>query len=224
MNIFRYTFCLVICILPWPVKRLVLNYFFGYSLCKTSYIGLSWIFPKYLKMMENAKIATGNVCLHLDRLIMLHDSSIARGNWITGYPKSNDDHFSHIVDRDPSLYIGEHSSITKKHHFDCTESIRIGSFTTIAGYGSQFLTHSINIKLAIQDAKPISIGDFCFIGTSSTFLGGSMLSNGCVVGANSLVNKAHKESFCLIAGSPAVLVKKMSANFKYFTRTKGYID
>ena len=49
---------------------------------------------------------------------------------------------------------------TKYHHFDCTSNIHIGKFTTIAGYHSQFLTHSIDLYENRQDSNSILIGDY----------------------------------------------------------------
>jgi acetyltransferase-like isoleucine patch superfamily enzyme len=117
----------------------------------------------------------------------------------------------------------KHSSITKNHHIDCTNLIQIGDFVTVAGYSSQLLTHSINIELNIQDSNPIMIGDYCFVGTSSTILGGSVLPGYSVLGANSLLNKPFVNPYRLYGGNPAKEIKALGHDFKYFTRESGFV-
>lgn len=56
-------------------------------------------------------------------------------------------------------------------------------------------------------ANPIKIGDCSWIGINCTILDGTVLGNHCVVGANSVV-KGKFPGYCVIAGSPARIVKK----------------
>lgn len=211
-------------LLPWPIKRLVLVTFFKYEIHPTARIGLSWIYPRKLMMDPDSSIGHFNVAVHLDLISLGNDSSIARGNWITGFPsKTNSKHFSHQINRESSLQIGKHSAITKNHHIDCTNTIQIGNFVTVAGYASQLLTHSINIELNLQDSSPIVIGDYCFVGTASTILGGATLPSYSVLGANSLLNKSYAIPYRLYAGNPAKEIKELPIDFKYFNRTTGFV-
>jgi acetyltransferase-like isoleucine patch superfamily enzyme len=198
--------------------------YFKYEIHPSARIGLSWIYPKKLIMDANSQVGPFNVAVHLDLITMGKQSSIARGNWITGFSShSNSKHFSHQKDRESNLIIGEHSAITKNHHIDCTNVITIGKFVTVAGYSSQLLTHSINIELNIQDSHPISIGDYCFVGTASTILGGAILPAYSVLGAKSLLNKAFTKPYRLYGGNPAKEIKELSQEFKYFNRELGFV-
>lgn len=211
-------------LLPWPLKRLLLVYFFKYKIHPSARIGFSWIYPKKLIMDSNSSIGNFNVAVHLDLIEIGKNSSIARGNWITGFPTNTDSkHFAHQKNRKSNLIIGQHSAITKNHHIDCTNVITIGNFATIAGYSSQLLTHSINIGLNIQDSHPISIGNYCFVGTASTILGGAVLPAYCVLGANTLLTKAFTTPYRLYGGNPAKEIKELSKDFKYFTREVGFV-
>lgn len=210
--------------MPWRIKRFMLIQFFKYEIHPSARIGLSWIYPKKLIMSSNSSIGHFNVAVHLEILKIEQHSTIVRGNWITGFPSnSNSLHFSHQPDRISQLLIGEHSAITKNHHIDCTNTVQIGSFVTIAGYASQFLSHSINIELNIQDSRPITIGDYCFVGTASTILGGANLPSYSVLGANSLLNKAFTVPYRLYGGNPSKEIKELSKDFKYFTREIGFV-
>lgn len=59
--------------------------------------------------------------------------------------------------------------------------------------------------------KPISIGKNCFIGCNSLILKGTVLGDGCVVGAGTVVCGKFEDN-CVIAGNPAKVVKRLDNN------------
>ncbi|MEN9632268.1 MAG: hypothetical protein RL077_672 [Verrucomicrobiota bacterium] len=208
---------------PWFLKRRFLNHFWNYKLAPDAKIGISFIYPQHLTMEAGASIASGVVAINIESLHMCAWSSIDRGTWITGHPKGSDTHFTHETERDPSLYIGTHSAITKGHIIDCTSSVNIGKYSTIAGYRSQILTHSINILNCRQQSAPIKIGDYCFLGTNVLLIGGAEMADYTVLSAGSLLNKKFTTNYALIGGVPAKIIKEIPANAKYFTRSVGFI-
>ncbi|MGB3619187.1 MAG: acyltransferase [Catalinimonas sp.] len=215
----------LIVLLPWRLKRWVLQRRFGYRLHPTARIGLAWIYPSQLVMGPRARIAHFSVAIHLDRIEMDEGASIGRSNWITGFSTLRPTkHFQHQTDRRAELRMGAASAITKNHHIDCTNLIEIGAFTTVAGYNSQLLTHSIDLFESRQNSVPISIGAYCFVGTNVVILGGGHLPSYSVLGAKSLLNKRFEEEGCLYAGVPAARVKPISREAKYFKRTEGFVN
>ncbi|MBS7566462.1 hypothetical protein KHS38_18805 [Mucilaginibacter sp. Bleaf8] len=211
-------------ILPWPLRRRALQSWFGFEIHSTAKIGLSWVFPANLVMGPNTKIDHFVVAVHLNRIVMHDHAIIGRSNWITGFEtNSTSMHFKHQTDRQAVLIMKEHSAITKKHHIDCTSAIEIGKFTTVAGYNSQLLTHSIDVFENRQHSAPITIGDYCFIGTNVTVLGGAVLPSFCVLGAKSLLNKPFESEWTLYGGVPAKELKKISRDAKYFHRLDGFV-
>ena len=56
------------------------------------------------------------------------------------------------------------------------------------------------------NAKPIIIGNNCWIGTSAIILPGTILGNNCIVAAGSVVNGEFKDN-SLIGGNPAKFIK-----------------
>jgi acetyltransferase-like isoleucine patch superfamily enzyme len=220
----RYLSLLII-LLPWPLRRAVLRRFFGYEIADTSRIGLSWIFPKKLVMKEGARIGHLTICKDIDLLQMEESSHIGNLDWITGYPSDlqGPGHFGHQPDRRPELLLSRHAAITNRHFIDCTERIQIGPFATVAGFASQLMTHSVNIEFCRQEAYPINIGAYCFVGTNCVLLGGSALPDYCVLGAKSLLNQAFTESYYLYGGVPAKPIKALPPTNKYFQRTSGFI-
>ncbi|MEJ8768808.1 acyltransferase [Prevotella sp. HCN-7019] len=215
---------LIVMVLPWFLKKRILRTFYKYKIHDTAYIGLSYVYPIYLEMGEGASIGHFNVAIHLDSMILGKNSSISRSNWITGFPTgTKSKHFAHQKNRKSELMLGDESAITKKHHIDCTNSITIGKYTTIAGYNSQLLTHSIDIYEGRQDSHPIEIGDYCFVGTSVIVLGGSSLPSYSVLAAGSVLNKKYEDKYKLYAGVPAISRKDITCDAKYFNRGKGFV-
>lgn len=211
-------------ILPWRLKRIALRLWFGYRIHPKSKIGFSWIYPKHLIMDEGARIDMFTIAIHLDLIEMNCNSEIGRGNWITGFPtETNSLHFKGQPNRRSELTMGEHSAITKNHHIDCTSSVTIGRFSTIAGYQTQLLTHSIDILKNRQVSKPILIGNYTFVGTNSVILGGAVLPNFSVLGAKSLLNKAYSKEYMLYGGVPAKPLTNLDEEAEYFLRPVGFV-
>ena len=214
----------VVC-LPWKLRRTVLTKFYKYEIAASARIGFSWVFPKTLEMAAHSQIGHLNVAINLDAIQMEEHSKIGRRNWITGFPSTaNPRHFKHTPNRQPRLRMGAHSAITKNHHIDCTDEFSVGRFTTIAGYFSQFLTHSIDVVHNRQSSLPISIGDYCFVGTNVVVLGGASLPNHCVLGAKSMLNKAFSEQYHLYAGVPAQALSPLPQDSGYFQRAVGFVE
>lgn len=205
-------------------KRRILNYFFGYKIHPKAYIGFSYIFPDKLTMGKNSYIGHFNTAVNLDEIIIGEEVSVARGNWITGFSsKKVSKHFNHQTGRRSVLVIDDHSAITKNHHIDCTSAIHIGKFTTIAGYNSQLLTHSINVYENRQDSHPITIGDYVFVSTGVVILGGARIPSYSILGAKSMLNKPFTEEWVLYGGNPAKPIKNIDKSALYFNRQIGFV-
>ena len=121
------------------------------------------------------------------------------------------------------MILGEHAAITHRHLIDCTNSVVIGRFTTMAGFQSQILTHSIDLERNRQASAPVRVGEYCFIGTNSVLLPGSVLPDFCVLGAKSLLNKSFTTTHQLYAGVPAEPVKTFPPDWDYFRRSQGFV-
>lgn len=215
---------LLVLLLPWFLKRRILNRFYKYKLHPNAYIGFSYIYPAFLQMDKGACIGNLNVAVNLDTIIIGQNSIIARSNWITGFPTGSDSkHFAHDKQRRSELIIGHDSSITKKHHLDCTNTVLIGNYVTIGGYNTCILSHSIDIYRCRQDSAPITIGDYCFVSTGVTILGGAALPGFSTLGAGAVLNKKFNKTHHLYGGVPARQLKEIDKNAEYFKRSDGFI-
>jgi acetyltransferase-like isoleucine patch superfamily enzyme len=220
----RFFSLVLVSLLPWSVKRFILESVYGFKIHPRARIGISIVAPDYLEMGADSQIATGVVMINIRRVTIGDYSVIMRGCWFSAYPLRLQGSFSHIKNRCPDLIIGSHVGITKNHHIDCTESVAIGDFTTIAGYGSQILTHSMDLSIPRQDAKPINIGAHSFVGSRVIILPGCSLQDKTVVAAGSVITKSFERGSVLVGGVPAKVIEELPANYGYFKRDIGYVN
>lgn len=224
LNILKIIINCSVTLLPFRLRRIILAKCYGYDIHPQTKIGLSYIFPKHLVMEKGAAIGHLNVAVNLDKMVLGKNSIISRGNWITGFPTGTKSrHFANDTDRKSELIIGKESAITKNHHIDCTNSVHIGDFTTIAGYNSIFLTHSIDIYENRQSSRPISVGNYCFVSTNAKVMGGCRLPDNSALAAGAVLTKVYTDEWTIYGGIPARPIKKIPATAKYFHREKGFV-
>ncbi len=210
--------------MPLTLKKIIYKKIFKFKIDSSAKIGFSLILSDSLNMAENSKIGHFNVIKGLSEISIGMDGIIGSLNWISGFPLNrHSSHFSDQPNRSPKLVLGEHAAITNRHLIDCTDSVTIGCFSTLAGFRSQILTHSISIVDSRQRSGPVVIGDFTFIGTGVIILANSKLPDFSVLGAGSVLNKKYVEGHLLYAGNPARPIKNLATDTAYFNRKTGYV-
>jgi len=112
------------------------------------------------------------------------------------------------------MTVGDNFAVSGNTSFVCYKEITIGRDVQFA-WDSLVMdsdAHKIynHEGVRINEDKPVIIGDKVWLACQNTVLKGSVIGNNCVVGANSLLNKAYTDDGVIIAGSPARVVKKIS--------------
>lgn len=176
----------------------------GAKIGKKCRIGMSLIEAERLEMGDHVHIGHFNLMWRLKSLKLETGSRLTSMNWLTGA-------------RMGSFRLGRNSAITRFHFLEASGNIDIGANTIIAGRNSHFFTHGIS-STNLDDVRPITIGDWCYIGSSSRFVPGSGVSYGTFVGMGSVVTKNLEDKYVLVAGVPAMVKKKLSSNDVYFDR------
>lgn len=111
------------------------------------------------------------------------------------------------------LEIGNNFNNSAKITIVCAKNIKIESDvltswdTFIMDTDFHHVIDTNTNNLSIME-KPISIGKNVWIGMRSVVLKGSKIADGCIVGACSLVAGKFDEQNCLLAGDPAIIIKK----------------
>ncbi len=210
---------------PWRLRRLILQTMCGFVIHKTAFISrFALVSSSRLEMGPNSRIGPFTVCKGSELLRLDECGFIGPLNWITAFPLgTRSPHFELDPERKPHLIIERHAAITSRHLIDCTDEVKIGAFTTFAGFRSQILTHSIDLNQSRQRCKPVHIGHHCFVGTSCVLLGGSSLPNCSVLGAHSLLASRHETPGYLYGGVPAERIKPIEPEAKYFSRATGFV-
>ncbi len=219
----KILFYFFLAILPCACKKFIYVRFLGAQIHKTAKIGFSFIDSKKLIMEANSVI--GHICFirGLEELSLLEGATI--GNFIRASAAPlNSNLFKNSPDRYPALKIGNQSGITGRHYFDCSDTVVIGEFSTIAGLGCSFFTHGINIEKNRQETEKIIIGNYCMVSAHCVLIKGSVLPDYSVLGANSTLHKEFEEPYVLYSGVPAKPVKRFDPSLAYFNRDKGFVD
>lgn len=211
-------------VLPWSLRRILLEKLFRFELSKDSKIGLSIVLADKVVLEEGSVISNLTFINRIDYLHLKPFSKIGRRNWITGASTNNSKSFSSVNNRKCEFIIGKHTRIVDRHLIDCNGSVYIGDYSTVAGNRSQILTHSIDIKSSTQKTESVHIGDYCFIGTGCIFLMGTSIPSFSVLGAGSTVTKSFNENYALYAGNPTRFIKDLDKDYKYFSREFGNVS
>ncbi len=216
-------FQLALLFFPWKIRRWLLMWWYGFEIHPTAKIGKSIILAKKLIMEPFSRIHHGVFCKGIDLLKMGEDSGIANGTFITGFSLSRKNFFKHVVNRKCELVLGRSAGITSRHFVDCNGGVYVGDFTTVAGLRTQILTHSIDVYENRQDAKPVTIGKYCFLGTGCILLPGSALPDYSILGAGAVLTKVHAETGMLYGGNPAKAIKKLDVKQVAYFHRKNHV-
>lgn len=116
------------------------------------------------------------------------------------------------VDYGYNIHVGENFYA----NFDCTFldvcPIRIGDNAMLGPdvnlYTPEHPLHPVERNGGMEFARPITIGDNCWIGGNATIIGGVTLGDNVVVAAGSVVTKSFPDNV-VVAGNPARVIKEV---------------
>ena len=156
----------------------------------------TYIYSRYIKIKSIRDICIGNGCKIM---------AGARIETISNYAG---------VSFRPQIIIKDGVCINQNFHCTCAESIVIGAGTSItANCGIFDIEHpytniNVNPRKAEISVNAVSIGENSLIGMNSVIMPGAHLGKHTVVGANSTVLKGNYPDYCVLAGSPAKIIKR----------------
>lgn len=207
--------------LPWALRRLLLNLLPGFRLHPKSRIGWSVFNVARLELHEGAYIGSLNYAKGLRSIVVEEFGIINNLNWITAYPAGGPTFFQHCEGREPALVVRRHAAITSRHLIDCTGGVEVGAFAIVAGWGSQVISHSIDLEASRQDAHPVHVGEYSFVGSRSVLLMGSRFPDRSVLVAGSTFGLRDAEPGGVFGGVPARRLRDVDGAF--FSRERGYV-
>ena len=220
-------------LLPSFLMRPCYRLFFGYRIGKRVRIGCSIIDADVCEIGDDCLIGHGNLVVGVKKLTLGDHVRIGHLNIIRGGDEVTLGRYSELLrlneinsildpdvvnSVDPRFTLGPGSVVTTGHKIDFTDRVTIGRRTIIGGRNSSFWTHNR------QKTRPITIGDFAYVGSEIRMAPGASIPSRCIVGIGSVViNEVNGEGW-LIAGVPAKTIKELSSDDKFLIERKTRLD
>lgn len=143
------------------------------------------------------------------------------------------DYVIRITDKG-QVTIGKNIGFGSDTKIYCEQSITIGNFCRIP-YGSTFMDTNYHYSIdtisgcIYRKSSPILIGNYNWIGNTSTIMKGTITSDGCIIASKSHLNKDYSKlgdgKTCLVlAGSPAKIVRENSTRIMSLIHEKELND
>jgi acetyltransferase-like isoleucine patch superfamily enzyme len=218
-----------IALLPSFLKRPCYRLFFGYQIGRRVRVGFSIIDAGACQIDDDVWIGHLNIFIGVKELVLGDHVKIGHLNIIRGGDLVSLGRYSELIRMneinsipepdvvnpvDPRFTLGNGSIVTAGHKIDFTDRVEIGRRAIIGGRNSSLWTHNR------QRTRPITIGDFAYLGSEIRMAPGSSLPSRCVVGIGSVITKQIDTDGWLIAGVPARPVKELSADDRFLVERK----
>ena len=184
--------------------------------------GISYVFTKIF--WPNARLVRYPICVRGKKNMTYGE------NFNVGF----NCRFDLLTDGEPSLLIGKNFDMGDYCHVSALGKVEIGN-NFLCGNSVYIgdISHGLYRKeegevQSSPDSVPkdrpiyvdkIRIGNNVWIGEHSVILPGSIIGNGCIIGANSVVNREIPDN-CIAAGNPAKIIKRWNDDTKSWEREK----
>jgi len=215
--------------LPMPLARLCYRWFFGYKIGRRVRIGFSIIDvgdceidddvtighfnifygTRNLRIGDNTKIGVMNIFRGGDVIDIGRYCEILRLNEINSIPEPD------IVNvAEPTFVLGDGSMIGASHKIDFTDRVQLGKRVILGGRNSSLWTHNR------QMTRPITIGDYTYLGSEIRIAPGGNVPAKCIVGIGAVITKTFEHEYWLIGGLPAKELKELDEDGRFLTERK----
>jgi acetyltransferase-like isoleucine patch superfamily enzyme len=198
--------------------------FFGYHIGRRVHFGVSIIDAAECHIEDDVRIGHLNVIVGVKKLSMGDHVRIGHLNIIRGGEEVQLGRYAEIIRMneinsipepdavnpvEPRFMLGAGSIVTTGHKIDFTDRVDIGRRTIIGGRNSSLWTHNR------QRTRPISIGEFAYVGSEIRMAPGSSIPSRCIVGIGSVITSKIDAEEWLIGGLPAKPIKELSSEDRF---------
>ena len=207
-------------LLPGFLKKAIYRHVFGYVIGRQVHIGLAWLDCDKLTIGDGTRLSHGVVFWRCGQVSIGRHALIGVGNLFRGGEIIELDDYSQVIrfnvinaipDHDcvnhpvSRFSLGFGSVITAEHRIDFTDRVTIGRCSIFGGRNSTIWTHNR------RRGRPVTIGDYCYVGSEIRMAPGAAIPDCCVVGLGSVVTHPLEQKFSLIAGVPARVRRELDA-------------
>jgi acetyltransferase-like isoleucine patch superfamily enzyme len=211
------------------MKRPLYRLLFGYRIGKRVRIGFSVIDVEKCTIEDDVVIGHMNVFVGTKELIIRDHARIGHLNIIRGGDEVKLGRYSEIIrlneinsipepdvvnEINPRFILGDGSIVVASHKIDFTDRVEFGKRVILGGRNSSLWTHNR------QMTKPITIGDYAYVGSEIRVAPGGEIPPRSVVGIGSVITKKLEGENNLIAGVPAKVVNSLGEEGLFLTEYK----
>jgi acetyltransferase-like isoleucine patch superfamily enzyme len=181
---------------------------------KGVYVLIRWVrtvfhFFSKIRFWFFTKCWAGNVLGHVYFDTICHNMSV--GKYATFYPNT-------VLElaENATLRIGDNFTLSYGAIIACRSSVTMGNFVMIGEYTSiRDTTHGyepsgLPYSQQPDSHQPIIIGNNVWIGKGCIILPGTVIEDGVIVGAHSVV-KGHLKASSMYAGAPVKLIREITS-------------
>lgn len=208
----------LVALLPSALKVPLLRLFFGHRIGRRVRIGVSILDAREMEVGDGASIGHFNLILRVGRLEMGRHArigvlNIIRGGTLVRLGDYSDVMRLNVLNAIPEhdctttpeseLQVGPGTVLTSGHRIDFTDRVSLGKNVIVGGRSSSLWTHNR------QETAPITIGDFCYLGSEVRLAPGAGLPDECILGLGSVLTRQITEPRSLVAGVPAKVLRPL---------------
>ena len=196
---------------------------FGHAIAPGARVGFSLLICDRIVMAPDTRVGHFNY-VNVRRLFMRNKSRLGHMNSCRGPVSLRLDENAVIGNRNTitraplgttsgpaQLWLGRLAKITADHSLDCTLTIRLGHYCTLAGKGSQIWTHGYVHEQEAPNRYRVDgsvlIGNNVYLGAGVIVTGGVTICDGASVGVGTCVTKNLLEPGFYISGALRMLPK-----------------
>lgn len=199
----RKVVALIMFFSPSRISMLCLK-LLGYKVGKNCKIGFSWIDVEVLELEDRIRIGHGNFIfvkeLHMETACVIKRFNIIKGNICFKLKRESVvNQFNCITNafggKKTSCLLNTFAIIGVAHTIDLTSNFSLGSYSILAGKGSQVWTHGFYHSKKLYEQRwridgEVIIGDNVYIGSRSVICAGVSICRNCTIGAGVVVSKS----------------------------------
>lgn len=205
--------------LPSLMKRPLYRVLFGYRIGPRVRIGLVLLDANEVELAAGTQIGHLNLVIRVGRFETGPHARIGFLNLVRGGERVRLGAYSTVMrfnvlnaipDHDCTtqpisvLDLGDGAIVVSGHRVDFTDRVTIGRNVIVGGRNSSLWTHNR------QQTAPITIGDFCYLGSEVRIAPGAGLAPECILALGSVLADPVETPRSLVGGVPARVLRSLS--------------